>query len=234
MKRRPIAPLALPVFLFAVLPFSVPAQDSPGWVYRDLIPGGHRGPVSALIYDDDRILSAGEDGFFEIWNTRTGAAEQRFQVSPYRINDMVRRPGKPEICFVESDGLGLYRISVWDFRKRANIFTLRFRDPVTYVRYSAGGGFLIVARSGRTGLVFIHPETGGLLQSPPDLRGLVHFAATGRSERNMIVYLAGGVLSYWIYKRETKPAVLRFPPTSAGPSCLETTGFSPALIPGGW
>jgi WD40 repeat protein len=224
-RRPPIAVLALPAFLFAALPSSVAGQSRPDWVYRDIIPGGHRGPVNALIYQDDRILSAGEDGFFEIWNIRTGAAEERFQVSPYRINAMVLRPGKPEICFIESDGLGLYRISVWDFRKRTNIFTLRFRDPVNYVNYSAGGGFLIVARSGRTGLVFIHPETGELLHSPQDLRGLVQFAATGRSERNMIVYLAGGVLSYWDLRSGNETGHFEVSPNISSPIIFGNNRF---------
>jgi hypothetical protein len=190
------------VSLAAALPavqtiFAQGQEEQPGWAFRDIIPGGHRGAVSALVYNGDQLLSAGEDGFLEIWNIRTNTAEERFQVSPYRINTMIQRPGKPEICLIESDGLGLYRISAWNYQNRVNLFTLRFRDPVNYINYSAGGSFLIAARSGRTGLVFIHPETGELLQSPQDLTGMVNFAATGRSERNMIVYLSGGVLSYW-------------------------------------
>jgi hypothetical protein len=190
----------------------LPAQGGnaqPGWAFRDIIPGGHRGAVRALIQEGDKILSAGEDGFLEIWNTRTGAAEERIQLSPYRINAMVQRPGKPEICLIESDGLGLYRISAWNYRDRINRFTLRFRDPISYITYSAGGNFLIAARSGRTGLVFIDPETGDLLQSPRDLTGIAGFAATGRSERNMIVYFSGGTLSYWDLASETETG--RFP-----------------------
>jgi hypothetical protein len=215
--------------LFTVLPSAAPGQNGPDWAYRDLIPGGHRGSVSALVCREDRIFSAGEDGFFEIWNTRTNAAELRFQVSPYRISGMALRPGKPEICFIESDGLGLYRISAWDFQKRVNIFTLRFRDPVRFLNYSAGGGFLIVARSGRTGLVFIHPESGELLQSPPDLEGLVGFAATGRSERNMIVYLAGGFLSYWDLQTGTETGRFAVPPGISSPIIFGNNRFFAGL-----
>jgi hypothetical protein len=226
MKRRePLsALLALGIF-FAGLPASLPGQSGQDWAYRDLIPGGHRGPVSALVYRGDRIFSAGEDGFFEVWNIRSNAAELRFQVSPYRITNMVLRPGKQEICFIENDGLGLYRISVWDFRKRTNIFTLRFRDPIRYINYSAEGGFLIVARSGRTGLVFIDPETGELLPSPPDPGGLVDFAATGRSERNMIVYLAGGFLSYRDLRSGNETGRFEVPPGIRSPIMFGNNRF---------
>jgi WD40 repeat protein len=223
-RRKPFSALVLGLF-FTGLPASLPGQNGPDWVYRDIIPGGHRGPVNALAYREERIFSAGEDGFFEIWNTRTNAAELRFQVSPYRITNLVLRPGKPEICFTENDGLGLYRISVWDFQKRANIFTLRFRDPLRYVNYSADGGFLIAARSGRTGLVFIHPETGELLQPPPNPGGLVDFAATGRSGRNMIVYLTGGFLSYWDLRSGNETGRFRVPPGLRSPIMFGNSRF---------
>jgi hypothetical protein len=160
--------------------------------------GGHQGPVQALVYDGaDHLISAGADGFLGLWNIRTNAAEDRFQVSSYAISAMVPRPGKPHIALIEGDGLGLYRISVWDYAQKKNLFILRFRDPISYITYSGGGNFLIVSRSARTGVVFIHPETGELLQSPEQLTGSVAFAATGRSERTMISYSPTGTLSYW-------------------------------------
>jgi hypothetical protein len=160
--------------------------------------GGHQGAVQALVYDGkDHLISAGADGFLGLWNIRTNAAEDRFQVSSYAISAMVPRPGKPHIALIEGDGLGLYRISVWDYAQKKNLFILRFRDPISYITYSGGGNFLIASRSARTGVVFIHPETGELLQSPEQLTGSVAFAATGRSERTMISYSPTGTLSYW-------------------------------------
>ena len=162
----------------------------------DFLPGGHRGAVTALLRDaQGNIFSAGEDGFMELWNGQ--AAVERYQLSSYGIKSMVLRPGKPQVAVVESDGLGLYRISAWDYAAKKNLFTLRFRDSISYINYSAAGNFLIVARSGRTGAAFIHPETGEVLESPGDLSGPIAFAATGRSERVMICYLSSGILSYW-------------------------------------
>jgi hypothetical protein len=150
------------------------------------------------VYDgEDHLISAGADGFLGLWNIRTNAAEDRFQVSSYAISAMISRPGKPHIALIEEDGLGLYRISVWDYGREKKLFTLRFRDPISYITYSGGGDFLIVSRSARTGVVFIHPETGEVLQSPEQLTGSVAFAATGRSGRTMISYSPAGTLSYW-------------------------------------
>jgi WD40 repeat protein len=154
--------------------------------------------VSAVIQDSaGRVLSAGEDGFLEIWNTTSVELEERFLLSPYPIQAFVPRPEKNEIALIENDPMGLCRISAWDYLEKRNLFTLRFRDPVSYINYSASGNFLIASGGGRDGVVFLHPETGELLLSPEDLSGSVSFAATSKSERTMVCYLSSGTLSYW-------------------------------------
>ncbi|MDR2403434.1 MAG: WD40 repeat domain-containing protein [Spirochaetaceae bacterium] len=161
--------------------------------------GGHVGQINALVYDEagECILSAGADGFLGIWNIRNSRAEERFQLSSYSLLSMALRPGKTQIALIESDLMGSYRISAWDYVAKKKLFILRFRDPLSYITYSGGGNFLIVSRNARTGVVFLDPETGELLRSPEDLSGLISFAATGRSERTMISYSSTGILSYW-------------------------------------
>ena len=186
-----------PIF-FLVLAGIVPLHGN-DWAFGGAVSGGHKGPVSALVHRGDIAVSAGEDGFLEIWDTGSAAghAVQRFQVSPYSIISMAARPGREEVCLVESDGLGLYRVSAWNYREHGNLFTLRFRDPISHIAYSTGGSFIIAARTGRTGIVIIDSDNGGILQSPQDLAGNIGLAVTGRSERNMMLYLTSGVLSYW-------------------------------------
>ncbi|MDR3145491.1 MAG: WD40 repeat domain-containing protein [Treponema sp.] len=181
----------------AAEPAEVPATE--GQEIKLFPAGGHTGQINALVYDEagESILSAGADGFLGIWNIRNNRAEERFQLSSYSLLSMALRPGKTQIALIESDGLGSYRISAWDYAAKKNLFILRFRDPLSYITYSGGGNFLIVSRSARNGVVFLDPETGELLQSPADLSGLISFAATGRSERTMISYSSTGILSYW-------------------------------------
>jgi WD40 repeat protein len=196
---------------------------------------GHSGPVNAMRYDGDRdlILSAGADGFLGIWNVRNNRAEERFQVSSYSLLSMALRPGKTQIALIESDGLGSYRISAWDYLAKKNLFILRFRDPLSYITYSGSGNFLIVSRSARTGVVFVDPETGEPLQSPEDLSGLVSFAATGRSERTMISYSPTGVLSYW--ELETGVEIRHFlvPPGINSPILFGNNRFFAGIDHGG-
>ena len=159
------------------------------------IPGNHKGAVTALLRDaDGRIISAGEDGFLGIWNM--GAAEERFQVSHYPIKFLAVRPGRPEAAVVETDGFSLNSVSVWNYETKKRLFTLRSRDSISGINYSAAGSFLVVSRSGPGGTVFVDSETGATLDSP-GLPSSITLATTGRSERNMVFYQPSGVLSYW-------------------------------------
>jgi hypothetical protein len=217
MKQKTPGPIVL---LFTLLATGVFAQEEEGpWVFQDLIPGSHRGRVNCLQYDGERILSAGEDGFLELWDQRQ--ATLRFQLSGLPISAMALRPGKTQIACVETDDLGQYRISVWDYKTLTNLFTLRFRDPVQGIAYSAGGTYLIVCRSGATGLVLADGDTGELLLDPrnipEDFPSTVSFAAIGRTERVLLTYSPTGTLSYWELKNEGE---LRLEPSldrSAGP-----------------
>ena len=178
-------------FLFLSFPHYTAAQNAAAQT------GGHRGAVTAILYDDEkgRILSAGTDGFIQVWSRETNTAAERFQISHHSISSMVQRPGKPQFAFVEANRAGYTRISVWDYEQKANLFTLPFGDTVDHVYYSAGGSFLMA--TGRGGVNLIHSETGASINSPRELTGTVTFAATGRSERSMIVYSNSGSLSYW-------------------------------------
>jgi hypothetical protein len=197
------------------------------------MPDGHRGPVNSVVFKGDRILSAGEDGFLEIWDAR--GAQERFQLSPYSITAMADRPGKDEICLIESDGLDLYRVSAWNYKERRNIFTLNLRDPVRSVFYSMGGTFIIAARSGGIsggfsgglsgGAIFIDSASGDILQSPPSLTGTVSLAATGRTERNMMVYTSSGALSYWALESGSETSHFDIPANLQSPTLFSNNRY---------
>jgi hypothetical protein len=148
----------------------------------------------------------------EAWDNRGRQALSRYQVSGLPIRAIARRPGKPQIACVESDGLGQHRVSVWDYQGLKNLFTLRFRDPIQHISYSAGGSYLLIARSGSTGIVLADPETGDLLLEPGNIPGefpsSVSFAAIGRTERVMLVYSPSGSLSYWELRWDGEPRLV--------------------------
>ena len=182
---------------------------------------GHRGPVNVLLYDHGgRILSAGADGFLGVWDISAHAAVERFQLSPFSIVSMVLRPDKPEIALIERGEPGFYRVSAWNYETKEKLFVRSFKEPVSYVNYSGGGNFLIAAQESRTGAFFINAETGDDIHAPLNVKGIITFAATGRSERTMITYVSSGFLSYWEMESGEEIRRLSVPPAILSPVLL--------------
>ncbi|MDR2952797.1 MAG: hypothetical protein LBU82_06110 [Treponema sp.] len=178
---------------------------SASWLTAAEIPGGHRGAVTALISSGDRIISAGEDGFAGIWNVKLKTAQQRFQLTPYGIKAMVKHPLKDEICIIENGGMDQHGISVWNCANWEKLFTLRSKEPVTFVNYSAGGSFIIAGGYNGEKLSLFDSKSGKNIPFPDILTGMPALAVTGRAERNLLVYQSrhehalsgyGGLLSY--------------------------------------
>ncbi|MDR2177120.1 MAG: WD40 repeat domain-containing protein [Treponema sp.] len=204
MKQKNPYLIALFFTLFAV-PGGIRAQEENSlWVFQDITPGPHQGKINSLHYDGERIISAGEDGFLELWDQEHALV--RFQISSLPISAAALRPGTSQIACVETDNLGQYRVSVWDYKTFKNIFTLDFRDPVRNLSYSAGGAYLIIARSGTTGLVLVNSDTGELLLDPRNIPenfpSTISFAVIGRTEQVLLTYSPAGVLSYWDLKMD--------------------------------
>jgi hypothetical protein len=192
-------------------------------------PCGHRGAVSAVFQKGGEIISAGEDGFLGIWNVNSASAVDRFQISRHQIIAMAGRPGKDEACVVENDGLGLYIVSAWNYKDRRKIFSLQFRDPIGHISYSAGGKFIIAARTGRTSIVLLDANSGSVLQSPQSLTGNIGLAVTGRSERNMMVYLASGEISYWDIESGTRTNTFNAPANLYSPALFSNSRYLAGL-----
>jgi len=186
-------------FLAVVLVAACPVHGGDWLFVPETAFSGHVGPVNAVLNRGDTVISAGEDGFLEVWTGVSGGGTgtvERFQISPHRIVAIAGRPGASEVSVVESAGAGLFRVSAWDYRLRRKIFTREFRNPVAHVSYSSGGGFVMVGAAGGAGLVFVDSDNGNLLPSPSGLGGTVALAATGRAERNVMLYLSSGFISY--------------------------------------
>jgi hypothetical protein len=199
MKRA----VLLPILLLAGIGLWGLDESGGGipWIFGDTAAGGHRGKINAVYYDGRRLLSIGEDGFLGLWDLERGEAVGRFQLSGLPLLAIARRPGKSQIAVIEDDGLGHCRISAWDYLSLEKLFTLPFQDPVRSVSYSAGGTYLVICRSGRTGIALVDSETGELLLDPENIAeefpSSAGFAAIGRTERAMLVYSPAGTLSYW-------------------------------------
>ncbi|MDR0486764.1 MAG: hypothetical protein LBG91_00810 [Treponema sp.] len=181
--------------------------------YAVNVAGGHRGTVTALIHNGDRIISAGEDGFIGIWSVSDRTAQDRFQLTTYSITSMVKHPLREEICIVESSRLDRYRISVWNYRRKEKLFSLQSGEEITFAGYSAGGSFIIAAGLNNRTVTTLNSVSGKIVsppsETPPEetTAGKTVFAATGRAERNMLVYQSSGYEGFLSYLELESAAV---------------------------
>ena len=174
--------LLLILILFK-LPLSAQSASSPNMA------GGHRGGITSLLHNGNTVLTAGEDGFLVTWNVSQRAAADRFQLSTYNIQSMVKHPQKNEICIVETSVTGNYnRLSVWNFATKQRLFSVTSSHPITYINYSASGNMIIASGLDGLPLSIINSTTGQINKDPDISNGTVSAAVTGRTERNVMIY----------------------------------------------
>jgi len=221
MKTRGLLAILI-ILLINICLTPVEAQQS---ALAGTIAGKHTGAVTALFQDGNEIYSAGRDGFLEIWDIRQARARERFQLSQLAILALDRHPARDEICLLESDGMGIYRVSAWNYKNREKLFSVRLSDPVGFVNYSGSGAFVIVGCTGRSGFVFIDSRTGELLEAPDALSASLAFAATGKSERSMVSYFSSGTLVYWGLASGERISGFTIPPNLSSPVIFGNNRF---------
>jgi len=185
MNKQAIFRLSAVLFCFSSLSIQLFAMD-----------------ITSLIRTEDKFIGGTEDGYIVIWDINQNSAPERFQLTMYKIDKIVSHPFKEEICVIEAGGTGNYRISAWDYTLKKRLFSLYSAEPVTYINYSGSGNFIIAADLRESSLTLIDSQTGEIIDERGTDSGIngnsVAFAATGRAERNMLVYQreGGGSFSY--------------------------------------
>ncbi|MCL2410646.1 MAG: WD40 repeat domain-containing protein [Treponema sp.] len=159
-------------------------------VFSANISGSHRGEITALVHNEEIVLSAGEDGFLVQWNTAQRTAIDRFQLTTYRIQSMVKHPTRTEISIIEAVNFDNYRISAWDYSLKERLFSIYSTRPVRYINYSAQGNLLIAAGLDGFPLTILDSATGEVVLDAVIQEGTATLAVTGRAESNMMIYMS--------------------------------------------
>ncbi|MCL2208610.1 MAG: hypothetical protein FWC19_00945 [Treponema sp.] len=166
-------------------------------LYALEINGGHRGGITAFAKTMDKFISAGDDGFILIWDIDGKTEPQRFQLTTCRIEAIIPHPLNKEICIIESGSPGDYRISAWNYEQKQKLFSVFSSEPFSFINYSGSGNFIITSGFEESKLTLFNSRTGEKINSvgnPAENHAL--FAATGRAERNMLLYQSSGEIYY--------------------------------------
>lgn len=201
------------VFVLAGFLFvNAPVNAVEDWVTRpeyDFVAPAHRGAIACITVDEAGfILSAGDDGFLVIWDSAAMVARERFQLSRHTIERIAARPGRSEVAVYEGDGIGFYRVSIWNYREKERRFTLPVTNPVLYCGYTAQGTYLVLGFS--SGVLLFDGETG---EQHGERLGTypVTFAVSSHTERTLQTYSPSGTVAYWDLDRSSLSLSLPIP-----------------------
>ncbi len=158
----------------------------------------HTGAVTAVrIVDADHYLTAGNDGYIIVRNLADGSIESRFQASRFPIPIVSVSPDSERIAVVESDGVKIFRFSVWDWKTGKRIYTRDLSDAPVSLAFSPKGNLIAAATESVESLSCFLAATGNRLPFTVSATNGVSFAAISGSEKNVVAYSKSGSLAYW-------------------------------------
>lgn len=184
---------------FAVAVLALPATTAFAETAPELVVDtSHNGTVDQLEFIEERglLFSGGTDGAIRVWDTETRELTRSVQVSQLPIRKLTVHPERPEIAVLVRTTQG-YRLSVWDYDAREELFFEELPSEPLHLDYSPQGTWLIYTRTASDSIVTLDAETGDQEELVGTRTGIVGYFTIGSSEANIMSYApANGRIQY--------------------------------------
>ncbi len=184
----------MPVLLFAVVIVSFAHAQSPGLIVNT----SHNGEVEHLRYVEEQqvMITAATDGSVRIWEPDSRELLRSLQVSHLPIRAMTAHPTRPEVAVLVRTTEG-YRLSVWDYESRDELYFEELSSEPLHMNYSPQGTWLVYSRTAAESVVTLNSETGERERRVGSGTGIVGYFTIGASEANIMSYApANGRIQY--------------------------------------
>ena len=163
-----------------------------------VIQSGHTDAVTriAITPDEESLVSISKDGTLRVWDLSSHALTYRAQISRLPVVELVVHPTLPRAAVIESNGISIHRLSVWDWDENRRVFSRDLETLPLYLSFSPGGSFLAYSVADWQSMTILDARTGGL---PSYLRsgfGIVSAFRISSSEQRIAVYLPSGSIQY--------------------------------------
>lgn len=158
----------------------------------------HAGEVEHLLYLEERglLFTGATDGSVRVWDSEKQQLLRSIQVSQLPIRSLAAHPSRPEIAVLIRTTEG-YRLSVWDYEKREELYFEELQSEPLHINYSPQGTWLIYSRTAAQSVVTINSETGERENRIGTGTGIVGYFTIGSSEANVMSYApANGRIQY--------------------------------------
>jgi WD40 repeat protein len=159
---------------------------------------GHIDSISSMAIHglDGALVTASHDGSLRIWETSTRKLKYKMQVSALPLVDMVLHPDKPRAAVIESDGISIHRLSIWDWSEHRRIFSRELQAMPTYLSFSPAGTFLAYSIADWQSMTVINANSGVRLPYIRNGFGIVSGFRISSSEERILTYLPSGSIQY--------------------------------------
>jgi hypothetical protein len=195
MKRRLAVLAALCIFCAAGGAYASGTPEAA----RCIVSAGHEGAVRDMEFDDrtDRLFSSGEDGTVRIWDAVSGSLLHTLRPTQLFTDRIAVNPMKAQLAVILTDGTGAFFLSVWDWEYEKELYRLPLKEIPLFLRFSAGGSYLMYGLSSWQGLQILLADKGTSVSFHPEGFGIVGFAEISRSEKTLMTYQVSGSIAYW-------------------------------------
>ena len=179
-----------------------------GQATRVLLNSGHNGPINALAFQQkyELLFSCGSDGTVRAWDTKTKSLVFLLQVSHLPVRMISLNPDKPQVAVVESDGLQIFRLSLWDWQQKRRLYTINLTEIPLFLRFSPQGNLLVYGKADWNGIVFLDAQEGTALPLLQEGTGIVSDVFISSTENSLLSYSPSGSIKYWDLRTRTKRA----------------------------
>lgn len=186
--------------LFFIL-LGVP-QSADGLSEQDLLypTTGHWGEVRSVVHapNQDRVVTAGEDGSIRVWSTVRPSLLRVHSVSPRALSHLTLHPSLPHAAVIENSGSSRPVLSVWNWDTGRKVFRTELQTEPLSMAYSPNGSFLVFTIESLNSVVIVSPETGEVLDHGVQRTGIASYFTVSGSETTLMAYTPGnGRFTYY-------------------------------------
>ncbi|WP_020612323.1 WD40 repeat domain-containing protein [Sediminispirochaeta bajacaliforniensis] len=146
---------------------------------------------------DDLLATTSEDGSVKIWNTREGFLVSSIQASHLAIPKLAIHPKLPRVALVTTDGINTFRLELWDWETKEQIFSKKIEEIPLFIAFSPSGSLLIYAKTDWQSLIFLNAEKGFEEHKIKEGFGIVSAVFITASEKTLLAYTPSGTLRYF-------------------------------------
>lgn len=158
------------------------------------LPLSHKGLITDMAETKSHFFTSSVDGFIIRWDSFLN--QEKLQVSDIAIQNIAVHPDGNLLAIYETDGLSVYRLSVWDWQKKERLYAKRLTEKITSLSFSQKGNYILIGNGNLDGLIILDAVYGLQVHALQNTIPQVALAQTSETESTLVSYSINGQIIY--------------------------------------